>query len=95
MTLRLDAGAAARIAGSHEDGAAAIDGSAGSGPGSVDAGYGSAYVSDILAAVTETAGELAAINVGIARLVRDVADSLGRTEAEIAEEFDSMARLDE
>ena len=95
MTLRLDAGAAERIAGGHDDAASAIDGSAGSAPGTVDAGYGSAYVSDILAAVTETAGEVAAINVGIATLVRDVADSLGRTEEAIADEFDSMARLGE
>ncbi|MEJ7795969.1 MAG: hypothetical protein WKF50_10490 [Nocardioides sp.] len=95
MTLRLDAGAAARIAGGHGDAATTIDGSADSAPGAVDAGYGSAYVADILAAVTETAGEIAAINVGIGELVRDVADSLGRTEAEIADEFDSMARLGE
>ena len=45
--------------------------------------------------MSETAGEIAAINVGIGQLVRDVADSLGRTEAEIAGEFDSMARLGE
>lgn len=95
MTLRLDAGAAARIAGSHDDAATTIDGSAGGAPGSVDAGYGSAYVTDILAAVSETAGEVAAVNVGIAILVRDVADSLGRTEDEIAGEFDSMARVGE
>ncbi len=95
MTLRLDAGAAARIAGGHDDAASTIDGSAGSAPGAVDAGYGSAYVSEILAAVSETAGEIALINVGIGELVRDVADALGRTEAEIAAEFDSMARLGE
>ncbi len=95
MTLRLDAGAAERIAGGHDSAATTIDGAAGSAPGAVDAGYGSAYVSDILAAVSETAGEIAAINVGIGQLVRDVADSLGRTEAEIAGEFDSMARLGE
>ncbi len=93
MTLRLDAGAAARIAGGHDDAASTIDGSAGSAPGAVDAGYGSAHVSDILAAVTETAGEVAAINVGIATLVRDVADSLGLTEEEIADEFDALGRL--
>ena len=92
MTLRLDAGAAARIAGGHDDAATTIDGSAGSAPGAVDAGYGSAYVSDILAGVTETAGEIAVINVGIATLVRDVADQLGLTEEAIAEEFDTMGR---
>lgn len=92
MTLRLDAGAAARIADGHDAAAEAIDGSAGSAPGSVDAGYGAAHVADILAAVSETAGELALINVGIARLVRDVADDLGRTETEIAAEFDRMER---
>lgn len=93
MTLRLDAGAAARIAGGHDEAATTIDGSAGSAPGAVDAGYGSAYVAEILAAVTETAGEISAINIGIGELVRDVADSLGRTEEEVADEFDSMARL--
>ena len=43
--------------------------------------------------MTETAGEVAVINAGIATLVRDVADSLGRTEEAIADEFDAMARL--
>ena len=92
MTLRLDAGAAELVAGGHDGAATAIDGAAGSAPGEVDAGYGAAHVADILAAVTQTAGELGAINAGIALLVRDVADDLGRTEAAIAEEFDSMAR---
>ena len=95
MTLRLDAGAAEVIAGGHDDAAEAIDGAATGAPGEVDAGYGAAHVADILAGVTETAGEIAVINVGIANLVRDVADSLGRTEEEIAGEFDSMARLGE
>jgi hypothetical protein len=92
VTLRLDAGAAEVIAGGHDDAAEKIDGSSGSAPGNVDAGYGAAHIADILGAVSETAGELAAINVGIARLVRDVADSLGRTEEEIAGEFDRMGR---
>ncbi len=95
MTLRLDAGAAEVIASGHDDAAATVDESAGGAPGAVDAGYGSAHVADILAAVSETAGEIAAINIGIGLLVRDVADSLGMTEEAIGEEFDSMARLDE
>ena len=94
VTLRLDAGAAARIAGGHDDAAR---------PSTVGRECSrcrrrrlrSAYISDILDAVTETAGEVAAINVGIATLVRDVADSLGLTEEEIAGEFDAMARLGE
>ena len=92
MTLRLDAGAAEVIAGGHDDAAEAIDGAATGAPGEVDAGYGAAHVADILAAVSETAGEIAAINVGIGTLVRDVADQLGLTEEAIAEEFDKMGR---
>ena len=91
MTLRLLAGAADRIAGGHESAASAIDGTAAGAPACPDAGYGAAYVAEILSAVTETAGEIAVVNAGVARLVRDVADDLGRTEAEIAGEFDSMA----
>lgn len=93
MTLRLDAGAAERIASGHDDAAETIDGAAGSVPSGVDAGYGSAHVSEILAAVCETAGEIALVNVGIARLVRDVADDLGMTEQAVGEKFDSMARI--
>ncbi len=92
MTLRLDAGAAEKIAGGHDDAAEAIDGAAGSAPGEVDAGYGTAHVAEILAGVSGTAGEIAAVNVGIGLLVRDVADQLGLTEEAIADEFDTMAR---
>jgi hypothetical protein len=95
VTLRLDAGAAESIAARHDAAAEAIDGAATGAPGQVDAGYGAGHVADILAAVSETAGEIAAINVGIALLVRDVADDLGRTEEAIAAEFDQMARLDD
>lgn len=93
MTLRLDAGAAAIISGGHDDAAAKIDEAATGAPGEVDAGYGAAHVADILAAVSETAGEIAVINSGIALLVRDCADDLGRTEEAIAVEFDRMGRL--
>ena len=95
MTLRLDASAAETVAGAHDEAASTIDAAAGSAPGAVDAGHGAALVADILAAVTETAGEVAAINLGIGILVRDVADDLGRTEAAIGREFDAMARLGE
>lgn len=95
MTLRLDASAAETVAGGHDDAAGTIDSAAGSAPGTVDAGHGAALVGDILAAVTETAAEVAAINLGIAILVRDVADDLGMTEAAIGREFDAMARLGE
>jgi len=93
MTLRLDPGAADRIASLHEEAATAIDGAAPSAPTSVDAGYGSGHVLDILAGVSETAGEIAAVNAGVAALVRDVADALGLTEEAIGREFDSMARV--
>lgn len=93
MTLRLDAGAAETIAGGHDEASSTIDSAAGSAPGTVDAGYGAAHVADILSAVTGTAGEIAAINLGVGALVRDVADELGRSEAAIGREFDAMARL--
>lgn len=93
MTLRLDAGAAATIAGGHDDAAKKIDEAAKAPPNVTNAGYGGVHVAEILAAVTETAGEIAAINTGIAMLVRDCADDLGRTEEAIAAEFDRMARL--
>lgn len=93
MTLRLDRGTGEAVAGGHEAAAAAIDGAAPSAPGAVDAGYGEGHVLDILAAVTETAGEIAAVNAGIALLVRDVVDDLGMTEAAIASEFDEMGRV--
>lgn len=93
MTLRLDAGAAEIIAGGHDDAAAKIDEAAKTAPGQVDAGYGGVHVADILAAVSETAGEIAVINTGIALLVRDCADDYGRTEEAIAAEFDRMGRL--
>lgn len=92
MTLRLDAGTAERVAGGHDAAAETIDGAAGSAPGQVDAGYGAQHVVDILAAVCETAGEISLVNVGIARLVRDAADDLGRTEEAVAGAFDRMAR---
>lgn len=93
MTLRLDAGAAAVISGGHDDAAAKIDEAATTAPRTVDAGYGAEHVANILAAVSETAGEIAVINTGIAELVRDCADDLGLTEAAIAAEFDRMGRL--
>lgn len=95
MTLRLDTGAAEAIAGGHDEAARTIDSAAGTAPAAVDAGYGAAHVADILAAVTQTAGEVAAINLGVGALVRDVADDLGMTEAAIGREFDTMARLGE
>lgn len=93
MTLRLDAGAAATISGGHDGAATKIDEAATGAPGEVDAGYGAAHVADILAAVSETAGEIAVINTGIALLVRDCADDLGLTEEAISAEFDRMGRL--
>lgn len=94
MTIRLDPGTADAVAGRHEAAAEAVDAAAPSGPKAVDAGYGEGHVLDILAAVCETAGEIALVNVGIAQLVRDVVDDMGMTEAAIATEFDQMARID-
>ena len=93
MTLRLDPGTSESVAGKHDAAAEAIDAAAGSAPASVDAGSGTAYVNEIIAAVSETAGEIAVINVGVARLVRDVADSIGLTDDEVGAQFDEMKAL--
>lgn len=90
MTLRLDPATAGTVAGRHEAAAEGIDGAAASVPGSVDGGYGAAYLHDIIAAVSETAGEIAVINAGVARLVRDVADSIGLTDDQVGARFDAM-----
>ncbi len=90
MTLRLDSTSAAKIAGMHDDAATTIDGSAGSMPGNVDGGLGTPYLSDILAAVATTAGELAAVNQAVAGQVRDVVDDMGLTESAVAGQFEAM-----
>lgn len=95
MTMRLDVGSAELVAGGHDEAAERIDASATGAPGRVDAGYGTTYVVDILAAVTQTAAEIAVINIGVAMLVRDVVDDLGLTESAVGEQFDAMARLGE
>ena len=93
MTLRLDAGTAETVAGKHEAAAEAIDEAAPSAPASVDGGYGTAYLNEIIAAVSETAGEVAVVNAGVALLVRDVVDSLGLTDDEVGAQFDEMKAL--
>lgn len=93
MTLRLDAGTAEAVAGRHDAAAQAIDDAAPTAPGTVDAGYGSAYVQEILSAVSETAGEVALLNVGVGRLVRDVVDSIGLTDDEVGAQLDRMKAL--
>ena len=90
MTLRLDAHTAELVAVGHDLAASTIDGSAAGAPRGVDAGYGTAHVTGILAAVTGTAAEISQVNRGIARLVREAASDLGRTESQIAHEFDTM-----
>jgi hypothetical protein len=95
MTLRLGAGVADLVATGHEDAASTIDSAASSAPGSVDGGFGGGYVLDILAAVSETAGEIAVVNAGIAALVRDAASDFGMTEEAVGVAFDKMARVDD
>ena len=91
MTLRLDAGAAAKIAGLHELAATTVDDSAASMPDAVDGGLATAYLSEVIAAVATTAAELAVISTTVAGQVRDVADDLGLTEDVIAEHWRSMS----
>ena len=81
------------VASGHEQAASTIESAATSASGAVDAGYGAAHVLDILAAVSETAGEIALVNAGTAALVRDVASDLGLTEEQIGREFDEMGRV--
>ena len=76
MTLRLDAAEATKVAQSHDAAADAIDGAATSAPAAVDGGYGTGYLMDILAAVSQTAGELSVVNRGIGMQVRDTADDI-------------------
>lgn len=95
MTLRLDTGVADVVATGHEDAASTIDSAATSAPTSVYGGYGGHYVLDILAAVTETAGEIALVNFGTAALVRDAASDFGLTEEAVGRAFDQMARVDD
>lgn len=90
MTLRLDAGEADRIASKHEAAAEAIDDSAATAPSGLDAGAGTAYVLQILEAVSTTAGEIAVISQAVASQVRDCADDVGLTEQEIAAQFAEM-----
>lgn len=90
MTLRLDPVTAHAVAGKHDSAAEAIDGAARGAPAAVDGGYGAGYLHDIVAALAETAGEIAAVNVGVARLVRDVSDSLGLTDDQVGARFDAM-----
>lgn len=90
MTLRLTAGTAEAVAQQHDSAATRIDRSATGAPGALDAGLGTAYLSDIIAAVSETAGEIAALNAGIAAQVRDAADDLGETEEQVGADFREM-----
>ena len=94
MTLRLDTGVADLVASGHEDAASTIDSAVSSAPTSVDGGYGGGYVLDILAAVSETAGEIALVNAGTAALVRDAASDFGMTEEAVGQAFNKMARVD-
>lgn len=87
MTLRLTESTAEAVAEQHDSASARIDGSATGAPGALDAGLGTAYVSDILAAVSVTAGEIAALNGGVAAQVRDAADDIGDTEQEVGADF--------
>lgn len=90
MTLRLDAGAARAVAGEHEVAASSIDGSAGSAPTAVDGGAATAYLLEILQAVSATAAEIAAVNLGVAALVRDAAEEVGLTEDAVRDGFTGL-----
>lgn len=90
MTLRLTAGTAEAVAAQHDTAASKIDGSATGAPSALDAGIGTSYLSEIIAAVSETAGEISALNGGIAAQVRDAADDLGETEQQVGADFREM-----
>lgn len=90
MTLRLTAGTAEAVAAQHDTASSKIDGSSTGAPGALDAGLGTAYLSEIIAAVSQTAGEISALNAGIAAQVRDAADDLGETEQQVGADFARM-----
>lgn len=90
MTLRLDAGTAEAVAGRQESAASDIDDSAPTMPGSIDGGEGTAHLMEIVAAVAQTSGEIAAISSAVGAQVRDCATDLGLTEAEVAAAFATM-----
>lgn len=91
MTLRLTGDTAASIARHHDRAASAIDAAAQGAPRGVDGGIGTGYLLDILAAVAGTAGDVAALNAGIAAQVRDAAADLGATEGQVGAEFARMS----
>lgn len=90
MTLRLDTGAASSIAAGHTTAADTIDGSATTAPAGVDAGIGTRQVLDILAACSGTAADLAAVNHGVAAVVRQVGSDLGASDDVVADGFARM-----
>lgn len=89
-TTRLDDGAAEVVAGGHDSASAEIDGAAATCPTSIDGGIATGYLSAIMGAVTSTCAEIAAVDLGVAGRVRDAADDLGATEAEVGTQFRSM-----
>ena len=89
-TLRLDAGAAETIAAGHDTAAATIDGSAGSAPGGCDAGIGTGQILGILSAVTGTAADLAALNHGLAAVVRHVGNDIDSSDTAVANGLSAM-----
>lgn len=90
MTLRVDAGAVERVAARHATAAATIDGSADTAPTGVDAGIGTGQVLDLLEACTRTAADLAALNQGVAAVVRHINSDLSTTEDSVADGFTGM-----
>lgn len=91
MTLRLTGDTAAATARHHDRAASAIDAAAQGAPRGIDGGIGTGHLLDILAAVSGTAGGVAALNAGIAAQVRDAADDLGATEEQVGAEFVRMS----
>ena len=92
MTIRLEPGAAERIARLHDDASTVIQGSADSFPAAPDGGLGSDKLASIMAALSETADTLAGLDELAAAQLRDIGSNYARTEDEVAGMFSRLTK---
>lgn len=90
--LRIEAGAAAAIAGLHGEAADAIEGAADSAPASVDAGPADVAIASILQRVAAEASDLAQVDRGAQTVMDDVATDYTTTEESVDADFDALGR---
>lgn len=90
MTIRLEDGAGARIAGKHEEALTTIQGAAAVAPKGVDGGEGTPQLLDILVAVSGTADSLSRIQGVLGKQVRAAAGNIEKTDDEVARGFNQL-----